>query len=160
MAVFVEIIFISIVIEPAGSYAAPASEAVPFPSISAQPDLFSDCRSPSRSFRLSCLRSHQRNLVSYSRLLYLPLPAGKEFSSFCIYQIPGRTYCQPAYGTVFLLIYGVVSKRYGAVCIQIVGMRYPFSSTTVWKPASFTRVPSSPNRYVLSPTFWVLLQMA
>ena len=25
-----------------------------------------------------------------------------------------------------LLMYGVVSKRYGAVCIQIVGMRYPF----------------------------------
>ena len=127
MAVFVEIIFISIVIEPAGSYAAPASEAVPF-SINFSPAgfifLIAGLHLEASVFHVSVrIKGTWFHIVGCC--IYL-LPAGKEFSSFCIYQIPGRTYCQPAYGTVFLLIYGVVSKRYGAVCIQIVGMRYPF----------------------------------
>ena len=127
MAVFVEIIFISIVIEPAGSYAAPASEAVPF-SINFSPAgfifLIAGLHLEASVFHVSVrIKGTWFHIVGCC--IYL-LPAGKEFSSFCIYQIPGRTYCQPAYGTVFLLIYGVVSKRYGAVCIQIVGMCYPF----------------------------------
>ena len=118
MAVFVEIIFISIVIEPAGSYAAPASEAVPF-SINFSPAgfifLIAGLHLEASVFHVSVrIKGTWFHIVGCC--IYL-LPAGKEFSSFCIYQIPGRTYCQPAYGTVFLLIYGVVSKRYGAVCI-------------------------------------------